>query len=109
MADLSNEQAWCLVLRGRGHVLLWVRNKADSWQRVLRDGEEPPLLDDLVFDLTQVNLVEGNVELFWPWLEWGNCPNEEPLKETVLVDGWLHLPPFRYALFVRISPPAHRG
>ena len=100
--DLSNDQAWCLVLRGKGHVLAWVRNRADNWQSVLRDGKEPPILEDQVFDLRAVRLRTGDVRLLWPW---AGEPGELTPGEATFEDGRLSLPPFRYGLLVRIDPP----
>jgi hypothetical protein len=99
-ADLSTDDAWFLVLRGRGHILVWVRNKADSWHAVLRDGEEPPLLEDQVFDLSLLNVQQGDVELFWPW--------DDATGEARLEESKLYLPPFRYGLMVKIGPPRRR-
>ncbi len=98
--DLSNDQTWFLCLRGAGHVLGWLRNKADSWHAVLRDGQTPPLLEGQAFDLSDLKLREGEVELFWPWAD---EPAEPASGEAVLADGQLRLPPFRYGMFVRIG------
>jgi hypothetical protein len=95
-ADLSNDDAWFLALRGQGHVLAWVRNKADSWHAVLRDGVEPPLLSSQVFDLTKLNVTSGKVQLFWPW--------EDASGEAELSESQLYLPPFRHGVMVRIGP-----
>lgn len=98
-ADLSHDDAWFLALRGQGHVLAWVRNKADTWHTVLRDGVEPPLLEDQVFDLTALNVTHGRVRLYWPW---DDAPPE--VEEPLLSEGKLHLPPFRYGLMIKIGP-----
>jgi hypothetical protein len=95
-ADLSNDDAWFLALRGRGHVLAWVRNKADSWHAVLRDGVEPPLLEGQIFDLSTLNLTAGKVELFWPW--------DDATGDAVLSESKLALPPFWHGLLVKIGP-----
>ncbi|MGC9522491.1 MAG: hypothetical protein ACP5HG_11500 [Anaerolineae bacterium] len=98
--DLSNDNAWFLALKGRGHVLAWVRNKADSWHAVLRDGLTPPLLESQTFDLGELPWPESEVALYWPWAE---EPDEPAAGEGSVVDGVLRLPPFRYGLFVRIG------
>lgn len=107
--DLSNEKVWCLVLRGRGHILAWVRNRQDTWQNVLRDGNEPGMIGPQTFDFTSLNLAEGNVELFWPF---GDAPDAGVAQvgaEASLADSTLTLPPFRYGLMVKIGPPKRKS
>lgn len=104
--DYSNDRAWCLVLQGRGHLLLWVRNKADSWHSVLRDGLEPPVLEDQVFDLRPAGVLEAPVELIWPW---SAEDGETATGEATLADGRLALPPFRYGIMVKVGPPRQRA
>jgi hypothetical protein len=103
--DLSNETVWCLVLRGRGHVLAWVRNKADTWQNVLRDGREPEMVPPQTFDFNVLRLKEGTVDLVWPWDDTPDADAAQVGGEATLVDGKLTLPPFRYGLMVKIGPP----
>jgi hypothetical protein len=57
--DLSNERAWCLCLRGKKHVLGWVRNNVEGWSLVLRDGAEPPVLKGLGFDLSPLGVKDS--------------------------------------------------
>jgi hypothetical protein len=99
--DLSNDEIWFRGLRGSRSILAWVRNRADTWHAVLRDGQEPPLLGEQVIDLTSVNFLEGEVKLVWPWAD---EPEEPATGEAVLSEGQLHLPPFRYGLMVRMRP-----
>jgi hypothetical protein len=99
--DLSNDTTWFRGLRGRRSTLAWVRNRADTWHAVLRDGKEPPLVEEQVFDLTQFQIQEGAVRLFWPW---GDEPDEVAGGEATFSEGQLHLPPFRYCLMVGIGP-----
>jgi hypothetical protein len=93
--DLSSEHVWFLGLKGNRHVLAWVRNKADSWYAVLRDGRKPPLRRDQEFDLGRVGVRGGEVEVFRPW--------RDARGEVRLTGGSLRLPPFRYGLMLRIS------
>lgn len=65
--DISNEQAWCLALKGKRHLLAWVRSRADSWHAVLRDECEPPVHAELYFDLPLPAEVKGTrITSFWP-------------------------------------------
>lgn len=38
---MDTPEAWVLVLKGKRHSLVLLRNKADRWDYVLRDGREP--------------------------------------------------------------------
>lgn len=103
--DLSTDAVRCLVLRGRGHILAWVRNRADTWQNVLRDGIEPAMLGPQVLDFKILRLNEGSVELAWPWGD-APAPGEAQVgAEARFTDSKLYLPPFRYGLLVKIGPP----
>jgi hypothetical protein len=99
--DLSNDKIWFLGLRGLGFTLAWVRNRADTWQAVLRDGQEIPLVEEQVIDMTQLNVLEGDTRLFWPW---AGESDEAATGGAVLSEGQLTLPPFRYGFMVRIGP-----
>jgi hypothetical protein len=99
--DLSTDAVWFLGLRGVGHTLVWVRNKADNWQSVLRDGVAPPMVGSQTFDLTEGGPMEGEVRLFWPWRD---EPGETASGEANLTDGILTLPEFHYGMMVRIDP-----
>jgi hypothetical protein len=92
--DLSNERVWCYALLGREHALLWVRNRADSWYRVLRDGQEPGLLKEQRVDLGQFGLRGGETTTIWPW--------RDGRGEAALRDGQLVLPAFRAGLLVKV-------
>ncbi|MGD0092008.1 MAG: cellulase family glycosylhydrolase [Planctomycetota bacterium] len=94
-ADFSNDKAWFLCLRGKKHVLACVRNKADRWDLVLRDGQEPEALKDLVFDLSPAGVKEGAVTLLSTW--------PETLTGAKLEAGKLMLPPLRYGVLVRVN------
>ena len=94
-ADLSSEQAWVLLLCGQKHMLGLVRNKADRWDRVLRDGQQPPVMGEQVVDLLRLGAVAGRVTTCWLW------PEES--GDVVLENGRLKLPPFRYGMMVRVD------
>ncbi len=92
--DMSTERAWLLGLRGQQHLLLWVRNKADTWHAVLRDEIEPAVVDKQIVDLSPLGITAGTVDTFWPW--------GEDTAGASLTGGQLSLPSFRYGLMVRI-------
>ena len=93
--DLTTEHVWFLGLKGSRHLLVWVRNKADSWYAVLRDGRNAPLRRDQEFDLGRIGVRGGEVEVFRPW--------RDARGQARLTGGLLHLPSFRYGLMLRIS------
>ncbi|GEM_PF-501351 len=94
--DLSDGRRWVLGLKGERHTLLWVRNRADCWHRVLRDEQEPPPLRGERVDLGALGVPAGRVTTLWPW--------GEGRGEAALSAGQLRLPDFRYGLMVRIAP-----
>ena len=61
--DLSTERAWFLGLRGHQHLLVWVRNKADSWHAVLRDEVEPAGVANQIVDLRPLGIHAGTVHV----------------------------------------------
>jgi hypothetical protein len=94
--ELSSEAWWCLGLRGRTVALLWLRNKADRWDRVLRDDVVPPPIDDARIDLTVLGRTVTAVDLFRPW------PDDGAGKAAI--DGaTLILPRFRHGLVCRLA------
>jgi len=92
--DLSSDALWVFALLGKEHLLLWARNRADSWYRVLRDDMEPEVLRSQRVDLTELAVREGEVTTIWPW---GEDTGRASLKAGVLT-----LPPFRHGLLVKV-------
>jgi hypothetical protein len=95
LLDLSCENTWILGLKGNQHLLLWLRNKADRWDHVLRDELETPLIEPIKLPLAALGEYAGSVQLLSPF--------QEPLGNAVLTDRQLTLPAFRYALLVRMG------
>ena len=93
--DLSTEKVWILGLKGDHHLLFWLRNKADRWDHVLRDELDTPRVESITLDLTALSLNFVKVKLFSPF--------QEPLGLAVLTANELTLPPFTYALLVRME------
>jgi hypothetical protein len=91
--DLSTPNYWCLVLKGRSVVLGWVRNRADRWDHVLRDGQAPaPVAADI--DLGALGRSLSRVELFRPWA--GDATGEAVVEGTRL-----RLPAIRHGVVWR--------
>ena len=59
--DLSGDEAYVLVLKGRSTSLCFVRNKSDSWMNTLRDMHEPREID---FD---IQICGENIEVIQIW------------------------------------------
>ena len=55
--DLSNDNAYLFILRGKTVNLGFIRNKSDSWKNVLRDMNEPKPIEKLKTDLPFKNVV----------------------------------------------------
>lgn len=96
--DLSTDRAWILGLLGKEHILLWVRNRADSWHAVLRDEVEPAPLAPQDLDLAPLGVTGGAVERFSPWHD----DAAGAADGASLQGGILHLPAVRYAALVRV-------
>ncbi len=94
--DLSTDTYWCLALRGRTAGLLWLRNRADRWDHVLRDSLVPPHIDDARIDLSAFSGPISRAELFRPWPHDGVGP-------AVIQGATLMLPPFQHGLVCRLE------
>jgi len=93
--DLSSEKVWILGLKGNCHLLLWLRNKADRWDHVLRDELETPWIQPITLNLTALGTHSGQVQLYSPF--------QEALGKAVIYDDQLILPAFHYGLLVRME------
>jgi hypothetical protein len=93
-ADLSTDRVWLYALVGRKHALVWARNRADSWYRVLRDDQEPGVVSGAEFNLGALGVAAGRATTIWPW--------HDGSGQATFVRGVLRLPPFRHGLFVRV-------
>jgi hypothetical protein len=94
--DLSNEQAWCLVLAGQNNWLVWIRSKADRWDKVLRDGLEPAEIRSIRFNLGS-EVPAADLELYSAW------PEDETRAQASLQNGDLLLTGFCFGVMVKLS------
>ncbi len=89
--DLSDDSIWSAVLVGKHTVLGFVRNKQDSWYRVLRDGIEPEPIPSTLLTLD----APGVLSVYPIW--------QEELAERYLYDGKLEIRGLKYGLIFRID------
>lgn len=97
--DLSTAAYWCLVLRGRTVTLGWLRNRADRWDHVLRDGQTPPAVTDAELDQCALGIADATVELFHPWPADGD-------GAPAMASSVVRFPPFRHGLLFRLRHAA---
>jgi len=89
--DLSSPDAWCLALKGKHTTLVWVRNRADSWQAVLRDGLDPAPAS------IEINLGAFiQVQSFCSW-------QDEELSGIYCEGGTIRIEKIRHGLMLRIQ------
>lgn len=76
--DLSDDEVYLYILKGKGTALGFVRNRKDCWQTVLRDMETPKTVEKITInmkcknitsfsvwedDLTRIKLVNEKIEI----------------------------------------------
>ena len=93
--ELSTEQVWFLALKGKRHILAWVRNRKDNWRTVLRDETMPEVLKGLKFDLNVQGIFEGKASTYWPW--------QDGVGQAEFNRGLLALPEFIHGIMVKIQ------
>jgi len=83
-------------LRGEKTILIWIRDKTNTWETELRDGQQPLTRSGITFDLKQTGMNRSPEELaiYDPWKDkWQDAKN----------DGLeLLLPGFKRSLVIRI-------
>ncbi len=83
-------------LTGKNTILMWIRDKRNTWQSELRDGEPPEPNRNIGIDLETHGITSpaGEIDIYDPWLNtWGKIVSED-LK--------ISLPEFKRSLVVRI-------
>lgn len=94
--DQSTDDYWCLLLRGRSVSLAWLRNRADRWDFVLRDGNVPPRIESARIDLTVLDAAITNVEVLQPW-------DDDGIGDAIVDGSSVVLPAFRHGLICRLQ------
>ncbi len=94
---VNNDHAWILMLVGSKHTLVLVRNKADRWDYVLRDGIVPRPVDGFCLSLDGIKVT--NAKAFW-------LMDEVPGSLDV-IDDVVHLPSFVHGCVLRIEHASH--
>lgn len=96
-ADLSDDRVWLRLLVGKSCVLGYLRNRADNWQKTLRDRQEPGAIPgQLAFPLEAFGIRSGSLTLIpiWP---------EEDMTAAAFGDGKLIVSGLKYGVFVKIT------
>ena len=84
-------------LTGENTVLLWLRDKRNTWQSELRDGQPPLANSRIEIDLKSLEIGDSfeHIDVYDPWQnKWGNA---------VLGEMKISLPDFKRSLVVRIK------
>jgi hypothetical protein len=84
------------LLQGRKTILLWLRDKNNSWQTELRDHQSPVVRSGIQLDLKKAGIEGsvGDVAFYDPWQNKWNEGKTDDMK--------LLLPDFRRSLVIRI-------
>jgi hypothetical protein len=92
-ANLSNEQVFCAVLKGKNNTLGYIRNRDDSWYNTLRDLNEPKVIEglSLPFDLC----ASSKAEIIKIW--------EDDTTELKLGNNSLCFTDLKYGAFFKIE------
>ena len=87
--DLSTDEAYVLLLKGRSTSLCFVRNKSDSWTNTLRDMNEPKTAE------CEFKIDGKALEVIPIW-------DDEPAKIT-LQNGFVHINNMRSGAMLKIT------
>jgi len=90
---IPHDDAWILTLTGNTHILVLVRNKADRWDLVLRDGIMPNPVENLCISLDGKK--PNDAKVFW-------LMDENP-GEPEINDNGVKLPTFTHGCVLRIK------
>jgi hypothetical protein len=85
---VQDDKAWILVLEGDSHILIFVRNKKDRWDHVLRDGMEPGRVKNLTIPVSA-----KSCEAYWLM--------EEKHETPVSKGGKIHIEEFVHGCIIR--------
>ena len=84
-------------LYGRKTILIWIRDKNNSWESELQDDKQPLIKAGIHFDLKQAGLIGSSMEvaIYDPWQDKWQGAKSEGIK--------LLLPDFKRSLVIRIK------
>ncbi len=92
---IDHDRLRVYVLKGRNTTLAWCRDKRNTWESELKNGERPEKLRDIEVYFGDAS---GRARVYDPWSgQW---------SEAVLKEGRLKLPEFSRSLVVRIESGA---
>jgi hypothetical protein len=84
-------------LTGKKTILLWLRDKRNTWQSELRDGKAPLVNSGIKVDLKSlgINATSYKIDVYDPW--------ENKWEKITSEDMTISLPDFKRSLIVRIA------
>jgi hypothetical protein len=96
VSDRSTAQAWCLGLEGRRTCLLWIRSRADRWDKVLRDDLEPAQIGAERFALAD-GFAAAHLTLHSSW------PEDQARAQARIEGSQLVVEGFSWGVMVKLS------
>ncbi len=91
--DLSNDEAFCTVLKGNQTIVGYIRNKQDSWYNTLRDMNEPEIIGEISLPLEDVDGMKCEVIKIW----------NDDTSTLENKDGNLSFKNLKYGCFFKLS------
>ena len=84
-------------LNGRKTILLWLRDKSNTWESELRDRQPPLIITGSQLDLKKIGINGsfGEIAIYDPW--------QDKWKKIIPEDLKISLPDFKRSLVVRIK------
>jgi hypothetical protein len=84
-------------LNGRNTILIWLRDKNNTWESELRDGHQPVTKSGIQFDLKKTGITRSfsEVSFYDPW--------KDKWQDAKSGDIKLQLPDFKRSLVIRIK------
>lgn len=63
--DLSNDQVFCTILKGKNTILGYVRNRSDSWYNTLRDLNKPEIIENISISFESFDNWNSSIIKIW--------------------------------------------
>jgi hypothetical protein len=95
-SESENENCRIYKLEGQNTILLWLRDKNNTWQSELRDGTPPKVLSNIKIEINDPGFNESSAryEVYDPWQDKWKDINPDGQK--------IIMPDFKRSLIVRI-------